>query len=393
MARQETVLSAFVASPSDVAEERAHLEEIVRELNLTWSRQLAVRIELVKWETHTTPTFGTEPQAVINEQVGDDYDIFIGIMWARFGMPTLHHDSGTEEEFERAYERHKSNPESVRIMFYFKDEPLAPSKLDPTQLAKVHAFKSKLGEKGGYHWSFSGREQFRSYLQLHLARVIQAWHRDAQSSLPRVTHALPTTVPSEGETETSEEPGFLDMMEASVEATNLATNSMERIGTATVDVGVAIEARAKELNDLKTADGTYDIRAAKRISNRAAQDLEVFVTRTEAEIPIMSKSYRTAVEELGKATNLGVEEFDVNREQIQGLRDALASHELKIPEAAAKIAELRDVVAGCPRITSQFHKAKRRTVQVLDRLLNEMEGIFQLNKDVLHLLDDMLSSL
>ena len=36
MARTETVLQAFVASPKDVNDERALLEEIIRELNLTW---------------------------------------------------------------------------------------------------------------------------------------------------------------------------------------------------------------------------------------------------------------------------------------------------------------------------------------------------------------------
>jgi hypothetical protein len=35
MARQETILSVFVASPSDVDEERNRLEEVIRELNTT----------------------------------------------------------------------------------------------------------------------------------------------------------------------------------------------------------------------------------------------------------------------------------------------------------------------------------------------------------------------
>src|ERR1035437_7780621 len=98
MAHHEITLQAFVSSPSDVSEERAMLEDIVHELNLTWSKTLGMSIELVKWETHVTPGVGQDPQQVINSQIGDDYDIFIGIMWACFGTETGRFGSGTEEE-------------------------------------------------------------------------------------------------------------------------------------------------------------------------------------------------------------------------------------------------------------------------------------------------------
>ena len=130
MARSETILRIFVASPKDVAEERASLEDVVRELNLTWSKNLGIRLELVKWETHAYPGIGTDPQAVINEQIGDDYDIFVGIIWKCFGTPTERANSGTAEEFDRAYKRFRENPDQLRIMFYFRDAPVAPSELD-----------------------------------------------------------------------------------------------------------------------------------------------------------------------------------------------------------------------------------------------------------------------
>ena len=75
MVRQEHVLSVFVASPSDVEAERGKLEDVIRELNLTWSRELSIRLDLVRWETHAYPGFGSDAQAVINEQIPDDYDL------------------------------------------------------------------------------------------------------------------------------------------------------------------------------------------------------------------------------------------------------------------------------------------------------------------------------
>ena len=60
MPRQEHVLTVFVASPSDVGDERTKLEEVIRELNETWSRELGVRLDLVRWETHAFPGMGID---------------------------------------------------------------------------------------------------------------------------------------------------------------------------------------------------------------------------------------------------------------------------------------------------------------------------------------------
>src|SRR5215207_5556058 len=98
MPTQITNLKVFVASPSDVIDERIILEQVTNELNKLIGAGLGVRLELVKWETDSYPGLGDDAQAVINEQIGDDYDIFIGILWTRFGTPTTRDKSGTAEE-------------------------------------------------------------------------------------------------------------------------------------------------------------------------------------------------------------------------------------------------------------------------------------------------------
>ena len=57
------------------------------------------RIESKKWEKDVFPAFGEDSQDVINKQIGTDYNIFVGIMWKKFGTPTSRAESGTEEEF------------------------------------------------------------------------------------------------------------------------------------------------------------------------------------------------------------------------------------------------------------------------------------------------------
>lgn len=79
----------------------------------------------------------------MNAQVGE-YDIFVGIMWKRFGTPTGKADSGTEEEFHIAYRPWQEN-ESVRILFYFCQSPFMPRRQsEMEQMGKVLAFKEEL---------------------------------------------------------------------------------------------------------------------------------------------------------------------------------------------------------------------------------------------------------
>ena len=83
-----TILQVFVAGPSDVDDERRQLEDVVAELNLMWSHSHNIRLELLTWQTHAVPGVGQDAQDVVNRSIPKDYDIFIGIMWARFGSPT-----------------------------------------------------------------------------------------------------------------------------------------------------------------------------------------------------------------------------------------------------------------------------------------------------------------
>jgi Domain of unknown function (DUF4062) len=394
MPRQETVLTAFVASPADVEEERAMLEEVIRELNTTWSKDFKLRIELIKWETHSFPAAGGDPQSTINKQIGDDYDIFIGIMWARFGTPTSKKESGTEEEFERAYSRHLNNPNSIRIMFYFKDAPVAPSKVDGAQLSKISAFKKKLGEEGTYYWTFNDQRQFASSLRLHLSRVIQDWQASQSATHKKVVPVVPGEVPA-GKVDSfnqSEELGFLDSLGLSIQATELSTNSSIKLATAINELTESLKERTDQMLKATQKKGTFDWQSANRISNLIAQDMEVFVSRTEAELPIFAQSYRTAVDHLSIAVSLGVQDFNTDRTSIEVLRGALFPHSTMLPQMRQKIQGMRDSAAVLPRLTSQFNKARRHTVEVLDKLLAEVDVATQSNTEVLKVLDGILAS-
>jgi Domain of unknown function (DUF4062) len=147
MPRDAKILQVFVASPSDLAPEREALESLIVELNRSWSASLGIILELVRWETHTHPAFGSDPQAIVNQQIGDSYDIFIGMLWGRFGTPTPRAASGTLEEFDRALDRANTQSVPPDIMVYFKDAPISPFKLDPDQLKLIKEFRESIASR------------------------------------------------------------------------------------------------------------------------------------------------------------------------------------------------------------------------------------------------------
>ncbi len=184
MPRSSTVLQVFVASPSDVAEERTTLDSVIAELNRTWAGSLRIAFDVWKWETHARPGFSADAQAVINAQVPDDYDVFIGILWARLGTPTGRAISGTVEEFERAYARFKATGSVPEIMMYFKDAPLAPSKIDSDQFAALQTSGTRCPRRV----AFTRLSKIRLGLKPHSARISQQLHKSLSVSRIVETH-------------------------------------------------------------------------------------------------------------------------------------------------------------------------------------------------------------
>ena len=269
------VLTVFVASPEDVAEEPAILEKVIREFNETWGRRFGLLLQLIRWETNAYPDFGMDVQDVINKQIGDDYDIFIGIMWARYGTPTKRSVSGTEEEFHRAYNRYKKIG-NVKIMFYFKDAPISPSKLDLNQYRAVSEFKSKLGEKGGLYWEFTESEEFQSLVRVHLSRLVQEWNICKQEDLKDQPNELLGKENQRILDANGEELGYLDYIEKTTESFIKVSEIMSRIKQYQEDFTKKINQRTEELERIPDLPPPVRMSAVKHIFQKSAEDMEEF---------------------------------------------------------------------------------------------------------------------
>lgn len=173
----------FVASPSDVQSEREQLAKVINELNLTITAiapEKRVLLELVRWETHVAPSLGFDPQDVVNRQIGE-YDMFVGILWKRMGTPTAVASSGTEEEFDRAYELWQQN-RNFPILLYFCQQPFPLPRLrdEVDQLGKVVDFKTKVSAMGLVA-DYVDHSQFADVIRPHLLLLIGRMLTPAQS--------------------------------------------------------------------------------------------------------------------------------------------------------------------------------------------------------------------
>ncbi len=174
------ILKCFIASPSDTAKEREMCEKVFSYINQIIGEHHNFRIESKKWEKDIYPSFGSDGQDVINKQIGNDYQIFIGIMFKKFGSQTPRYESGTEEEFENAYRRH-NNKDDLNIMFYFNNESTKLSDIDPQQFLKVYEFKKKVSALGGLYAEYDGIEDFEVKLRNHLSCFLLKMQKNIDS--------------------------------------------------------------------------------------------------------------------------------------------------------------------------------------------------------------------
>lgn len=178
-------LRVLVASPSDTIEERTLLTKVIPELNKLHGSLEGFNLEALLWETDSYPALGVDAQDVLNRQLAD-YSIFVGMMSTRFGSPTRRGDSGTEEEFDRALDRYRSNPKDIRILFYFRNATVKLFDLDIEQAWRVHEFRLRIQRQGLLVGEYATPEEFRAKVQKDLLLTVRELLRSNGEDLPLI---------------------------------------------------------------------------------------------------------------------------------------------------------------------------------------------------------------
>lgn len=162
MSDTRKILRAFLASPSDLPEERKAVRSAVDEFNESLAEAFGYQVELIGWE-EIGPGFG-RPQQLINQEL-KKCDLFIGIIWKKWGTPPDHdgeYSSGFHEEFQESVQRREQNGEP-EIALFFKNIP-EEFMADPgDDLKKVLEFRNTIeSEKKILFQNFSTAQEMEA---------------------------------------------------------------------------------------------------------------------------------------------------------------------------------------------------------------------------------------
>lgn len=368
-----TKYKLFLASPSDLIEEREATSEVINELNITHGAKNGYVLELRKWETHAVPGIASNHvQELINEDVGQDYDIFIGMLWTKFGTPTNDAESGTEEEFNIAYQKYLTNSNLVKVLFYFKNAPMAPSEINPEQLIKVQNFRKILKEKKVLYDEFDDVEIFKKYLRMHIPHRIDELKKSSGIDL------VNTDSPSE---EMFEELGLIDYSENYTNYLNYANQSLTKITEDTEWIGSQITKSADDLIRFNKQPN-QNPHVLRGILHRAASSMDDYTNRLKSESSIFYSNYEDAIDSGIGLLNV-VSDFvdEANIEELEGTKDSIFEMRAAIIKGITSMEGFYASVMEMPRIEQKINKSRQKMSNELGEFIAKLKEVLRLTEE------------
>jgi hypothetical protein len=190
-------LRIFAASPSDMSAERAKVETVAALLK-PLADNLGIVIEVLDWRA-VVPDAGRPQQIIFDQLKPTSWDIFVGILWSRFGTPSGAKDpqtqkeylSGTEEEFWTAYRLWKQFGK-LRIVMYRCTRAI-PLDADFVQAQRVKDFFKEIQDPQSEFrvltQSFDTLESFEKLALDNLQKLLLEYGE--QILTPKVPNNLP----------------------------------------------------------------------------------------------------------------------------------------------------------------------------------------------------------
>lgn len=266
--------TVFLSCPTDMNSEYQALQAQINRFNNTTWRTDKIFVELLHWSESVTPKSGVTAQDHINETL-NEYDIYIGVMGARFGSPTNNAGSGTEEEYNIALNKYLEAPDKSHVAFFFKQVEISAdaNETEWEQLNKVRAFKKKL-QTDGVYGSFKTPEEFVNVVIGIILQFIKKQSTAVMVSQQQL--ALISDIPNESSFAIS--PLFQNFLQKNdIELTHPHKNEITLN-----DIFVPVD--LTRLNQDKSKDTSYkadEIISSERLLNFNGENFRWVITGTE----------------------------------------------------------------------------------------------------------------
>lgn len=374
MPKEIKLYTVFLASPSDVKTERTIVSNIITELNGTIGTINNIILELFSYEASVFPNMGNDPQEVINVQMPDEIDFFIGIFWTRLGTPTSRFDSGTEEEFQHAYSQWQADNKSIKMMMYFKNDTL-PYNVDLDQLKRLREFKSFVETKA-LITQFNDSEEFEKLLRLQLTLAIN------ETISPRNTVTKGTVIVNldsklETSSVTEDDNGYFENMDALQNNFEECAIVLNRIVDYLHVLTENMNIKTESLSLINTYSAEIRAIETRKAIDLVADDLLEFANNSEIEIEIYKDKFEKGFNHYTK-----IHEFSIqysNDETIKENKDSIEAFKQTIYGVIPNLTHFKDVIEkGVPPLTSKFIKAQKAATEVLDKIIKQFSFSIQL---------------
>lgn len=187
-------LKVFIASPSDVMEERDIAEKVIAELSEESARQRLL-LQSFRWERH--PRGYGRPQTVLNRELRSA-ELTIVILWSKLGSVVEGaSETGTQEELRIAGEL-VSHGRSDDVFVYFRNVENQSATALGDDLARLKRFRANLQKSNNLLLSdYDNPGAFRDRLRGDLRQWLERWHGVPAICEYAVRRALPSAVPGE----------------------------------------------------------------------------------------------------------------------------------------------------------------------------------------------------
>jgi hypothetical protein len=373
--RQTTVVSVFLASPSDVAAEREIVIRSVTQWNAIRGKDRNLIFEIIRWETNTSPAIGIDAQDVINEQIDDDYDVMISIFWTRLGTETARAASGSVEEYERALDRHRAG-ESIQIGIYFKMTAPTLEGFSPQQYQGVLDLKDRLKSDGVYYKEFSDQQSLDFEIDILLDRLARTFGTGpVDETAPAGPDGL--GIDRADSDSGADEPvneragiGYLDVLESMEEHSNAASLFLDGSTKYLEQINSITEDSTRRMTELKALGPVQpaDVRPIINSMTEGYDQYSSFIESGLEEFTIhnsgMAEDTRDLIEVSG--------DFDSSPEDISQARRNFQGYIDSMSEAIESMEGFVESIRSLQRMTVKFNHSRRRLISNLEKLIELM---------------------
>lgn len=389
-----SIIKIFLASPSDVQPERELIFALKDELDDLIGKPYQLRFEFVNWERNAYPGIGEDAQDVINRNIKDNYNIFIGVFWQRFGTPTNRSESGTKEEFERALKKYKTDNSSCHIMIYFKTAPPENIyEIDYKQFEKVRNFKEEIKKEGVLYWEFEKADDLRKLLQLHLASVIKEKFDFRQNSIDEAEELSQGTDDNLNKYELmaknleevdEERVGVLELIELTHDSMGKLPLISQNMTNIILYVTEKFQEKTKQINAVNNIkDNRLKIKKSTEIINRMANDLEYYSSEINENLPEFSSTLNTAMDSYTRLLLLASKFEPLAHESEKQIGEEFLNLYNSVGEALESISNFLSILNNLPVMTSKFGISKRKAVLATNGIFKEFISARKIMKQII----------